>query len=212
MLIDITHPLIPGESAVWPNDTPLTREVIMDVAKGDVITLSTLRSTTHLGTHADGPNHYGQGACGVGEMPLDHYIGPCRVIRVNAAPHSRVAIDMLGDTPIDVPRILLDTGTFTTIEHFNEAFAALDPDLIDFLADQGVRTIGLDSPSVDILDSKDLPTHARCLARDVAIIEALRLQDVPPGLYELMAQPLKLMGVDGSPVRAVLRTTDQSPT
>ena len=40
----------------------------------------------------------------------------------------------------------------------------------------------------------------------MAILETLRLTDVPDGRYELMAQPMKLMGFDGSPVRAVLRS------
>ena len=206
MLIDITHRIVPGQSKVWPGDTPPTREIVMDLADGDTVTLSTIRSTVHLGTHADGPCHYAQGAAGVGEMNLDHYIGPCRVIRVKSAPRTRVTIDMLGDAPIDAPRILIDTGTFTTIEHFNEDFAALDPALVDHLAAHGVITVGLDSPSVDIIDSTSLPAHARCLSAGMAILETLNLSGVSPGRYELLAQPLKLMGVDGSPVRAVLRT------
>lgn len=206
MLIDITHRIVPGQSTVWPGDNPPTREVVMDLANGDAVTLSTLRSTVHLGTHADGPCHYAQDAAGVGEMNLDHYIGPCRVIRVQAAPRTRVTIDMLGDAPIDAPRILIDTGTFTTIEHFNEHFAALDPDLVDHLAAHGVITVGLDSPSVDIIDSTSLPAHGRCLEAGMAILETLKLAGVTPGRYELLAQPLKLIGVDGSPVRAVLRT------
>jgi arylformamidase len=128
------------------------------------------------------------------------------VIRVQAAPRTRVTIDMLGDAPIDAPRILIDTGTFTTIEHFNENFAALDPDLVDYLAAHGVITVGLDSPSVDIIDSTSLPAHGRCLEAGMAILETLKLAGVTPGRYELLAQPLKLIGVDGSPVRAVLRT------
>lgn len=206
MLIDITHPIVPGRTVVWPGDTPPTREVLMDLAQGDSVTLSTLHSTVHLGTHADGPCHYGQGAPGVGEMELEHYIGPCRVIRVDAAPGTRVTVDMLGGVPLDASRILIDTGTFCEVSTFNERFAALDPALIDHFATNGVITVGLDSPSVDLMGSKDLPTHARCLAHGMAILETLRLGHVEPGLHELMAQPLHLAGMDGSPIRAVLRT------
>ncbi|MCZ6834539.1 MAG: arylformamidase, partial [Planctomycetota bacterium] len=66
--------------------------------------------------------------------------------------------------------------------------------------------VGLDTPSVDLQNSKDLPSHARFLANDMAILEGLVLADVPAGLYELIALPLKLMGFDASPVRAVLRS------
>jgi len=204
-LIDITHPIVAGSTPVWPGDTQPSREILMHLEQGDSVTLSTLRSTVHLGTHADGPCHYGTDAAGVGEMMLEHYIGPCRVISVDVQPRTRVTIADLGDAPVDAPRILINTGTFTTLDEFNEDFAALDPDLIDHLAAQGVITIGLDSPSVDIIDSKELPAHGRCLAHGMAILETLRLTGVPDGCYELLAQPLKLMGFDGSPVRAVLR-------
>jgi arylformamidase len=209
-LIDITHPIVAGSTPVWPGDTPPTREVLMHLDQGDSVTLSTLRSTVHLGTHADGPCHYGTGGGGVGEMAIEHYIGTCRVISVDVQPRTRVTIADLGDAPVDAPRILINTGTFTTLDVFNEDFAALDPDLIDHLAAHGVITIGLDSPSVDIIDSKDLPAHGRCLANSMAILETLRLTDVPDGRYELLAQPLKLMGFDGSPVRAVLRPEQSS--
>ncbi|MBK34863.1 MAG: kynurenine formamidase [Gemmatimonadetes bacterium] len=204
-LIDITHEILPGSTAVWPGDTPPSREVLMHLDKGDTVTLSTLRSTVHLGTHADGPCHYASGQASVGEMPLGHYIGPCRVVEVNIAPGSRVGIKDLGEAPIDTPRLLINTNTFHGIETFKEDFAALDPELVDHLAEHGVMTIGLDSPSVDLIDSKDLPAHGRCLAHGIAILETLKLSGVEPGTYELLAQPLKLMEFDGSPIRAVLR-------
>jgi arylformamidase len=39
----------------------------------------------------------------------------------------------------------------------------------------------------------------------MAILEGLVLRHVPDGVYELIALPLKLVGFDGSPVRAILR-------
>jgi arylformamidase len=57
-----------------------------------------------------------------------------------------------------------------------------------------------------VQESKDLPAHARFLARDVSILEGLRLDHVAPGEYELIALPLPLVGFDASPVRAVLRS------
>lgn len=204
-LIDITHEIHPDRSKAWPGDNPPSREVLLHIDHGDSVTLSTLHSTVHLGTHADGPCHYAPDGEGVGEMALDHYIGSCRVIRVDVEPRARVTIEDLGDAPIDAPRILIDTGTFDTLDTFNEDFAALDPDLIDHLAANGVITIGLDSPSVDIIDDSMIQAHGRCRTHGMAILETLRLADVAPGRYELLAQPLKLMGFDGSPVRAVLR-------
>ena len=112
--------------------------------------------------------------------------------------------------PVLAPRILLATGTFPDPTDFNEDFAAYSPELVDALQAQGVRLIGIDTPSVDLFSSKDLPVHLRCLAHDMAILEGLVLTDVPAGLYELIALPLKLVGFDASPVRAVLRTMPSS--
>ncbi len=205
-LIDIT-PAVTERLGVWPGDTKPQREVLCDIARGDTVTLSTLRSTVHLGAHADGPNHYGKGAAGIGEMPLHHYIGPCVVIRCPISRGSRLGpADIPGGLDsVTRPRVLFATGTFPDAHNWNDDFAALSPELVEALAARGVVTIGIDTPSVDLISSKDLPAHAAFLRHGVVILEGLMLADVPTGEYELMAQPLKLIGFDGSPVRAVLR-------
>jgi len=208
MLYDISPPLTP-KLAVWPGDTPLSREMLMEIEKGDSVTLSTLRATVHLGAHADGPNHYGPAriASSIDQRDLDFYLGPCQVMHIDVARGTRVAISNL-KSPIKAGRLLLATGTFPDPQRWNDDFAALEPDLVDHLHEEGVMLIGIDTPSVDLLDSKDLPSHARFLANDMAILEGLVLTDVPDGLYELIALPLRLVGFDASPVRAVLRTLE----
>jgi arylformamidase len=205
-LIDLSPPITP-ELAVFPGDTPPSREVLMDMARGDHLTLSTLRTTVHLGSHADGMNHYGtgEGAPAIDAMSLEHFIGPCRVIRVHAAPGERITIAHLGDAPIDHPRILLATGSHPDPTTWIESFNGLEPELVDHLADRGVITVGLDTPSVDVATAKQLVAHHRFLARGVAIIEGLVLDGVAAGTYEFIALPLRLVGFDASPVRAVLR-------
>ena len=106
---------------------------------------------------------------------------------------------------VRAPRVLVATGTFDDPEAFTTDFAALSVELIDTLDAQGVRTIGIDTPSVDLFESKDLPAHHAFLRHDMAILEGLVLRDVPEGVYELIALPLRLEGFDASPVRAVLR-------
>lgn len=204
MLYDISPPITEALQ-VWPGDTPPAREVLLDMKRGDSITLSTLHATVHLGAHADGPNHYGIDAPGIDGRSLDDYLGPCQVVRVNAGPRMRIgSADWSG--PIRAPRVLFRTGTFPDPNAFREDFAALSPELIEHLARAGVRLVGIDTPSVDLFDSTDLPTHRAFLRHDVAILEGLVLDHVPEGLYELIALPLRLIGFDASPVRAVLRT------
>jgi arylformamidase len=204
-LWDITPPITP-DLAVWPGDTPPRREVLLDAARGHTVTLSTLHATVHLGAHADAPSHVALNADAdaIAARDLAPYLGPCLVRSVNVGRGRRVGWEELGPVG-DVSRLLLRTGTFPDPRTFSTDFAAIDPDLIHGLADRGLCLIGLDTPSVDPFDSKDLPAHHACIARNVAILEGLVLDGVPDGLYELIALPLRLVGFDASPVRAVLR-------
>ena len=202
-IFDITPP-ITADLQVWPGDTPTSREVLLDMGRGDNLTLSTLHATVHLGAHADGPSHYGLNAPAIDERDLDYYVGPCQVMHVSVAPRQRISRSELTER-VSMERVLLGTGTFPDPESWNSDFAGLDPDLVDHLHDLGVRLIGVDTPSVDLFDSKDLPAHHRFLANDMAILEGLVLADVPAGIYELIALPLKLVGFEASPVRAILR-------
>lgn len=206
-LLDIT-PRITPRLAVWPGDTPPAREVLLEIAQGATVTLSTLRVMVHVGAHADAPNHYAAGAAAIDERELDSYIGECAVVHVAAARGQRVTprlFDPAAGGGALPPRVLIGTGTFPDPEKWNEDFAALAPELVDALHERGVRLVGIDTPSVDLMHDKQLLAHGRFLAHDMAILEGLVLRDVPAGRYELIALPLPLAGFDASPVRAVLR-------
>lgn len=204
MLYDISPP-VDNALKVWPGDTPPSREVLLDMARGANMTLSTLHTTVHAGAHVDAPSHYGVDAPTMEQRSLDIYLGRCQVVSVDVARGTRITPAAI-NTDVQAPRVLLATGTYPDPTSFNEDFAACSRDLIDFLADRGVLLVGIDTPSVDLFESTDLPAHKRVLARDMAILEGIVLKDVPDGLYELIALPLRLVGFDASPVRAVLRT------
>ncbi len=204
MIYDIT-PAITPDLAVWPGDTPPTREVLLDMAHGSNITLSTLRATVHLGAHADAPNHYQRDGTSIEQRDLTRYLGQCQVIRVVAKPGERVSMAKL-PTVIAAERVLIATGTYTPGNVFHKDFAALDPAMVEHLGRQQVKLVGIDTPSVDLYESKDLPTHQVVFKYDMAILEGLDLSNVPAGVYELIALPLRLVGFEASPVRAILRT------
>ncbi len=208
---DISPSLSP-KTAVFPGDTELSRDVLLDMRTGDHLTLSTLRTTVHVGSHADGANHYERAGAPIDQMPLTHYLGHCQVVeaKVTREPDGtsrpRVAMKHLAQgIASGAERVLFKTGTQPNKGEFNDDFAGLEPALIDELGSRGIITIGMDTPSVDVSDSKDLPSHAACARNRIAIIEGLVLDDVAPGMYELIALPLRLEGFDASPVRAVLR-------
>ncbi len=179
----------------------------MDLHRGDSVTLSTLRATVHLGAHADAPSHYGRDSPTIEARDLSLYIGMCQVIHVAVERGGLVRPEHLRE-PITAPRLLLRTGTFPDHDRFAEDFAAISEEFVEHCADRGVRLIGIDTPSVDPFTSKHLPAHRAFLRHDLAILEGLVLGEVAEGVYELIALPLRLVGFDASPVRAILRTLD----
>lgn len=205
-VFDISPPLT-ANLAVFPGDTPLGREVLLRREDGASVTLSTLRATVHLGAHVDAPSHYGTGAATIEATPLARLLGPCTVVRPGSTA-GRVSDEDLADAlagRAPAERVLVATDSYVDPNRWTPGFTSLAPEAIDWLAGRGVRTIGVDTPSVDAADSKDLPAHAAVLRHGMTILEGLVLADVPAGSYELIALPLRLVGFDGSPVRAVLR-------
>lgn len=228
MIYDISQPLTP-EIRVWPGDVPLSRDVRHFDMGGTPVTSTSLRATVHLGTHADAPCHYVPGDLSIDACDLDAYIGRCQVFRIEVPRGGAVTPAMLTTrltTPpsgggqsssfapavpasaITAPRVLIATNTYPDPTNFNEDFAGLSVELIDHLHAAGVRLVGVDTPSVDRFADEHLPVHRRIGETGMLILEGLRLTDVPPGDYDLIALPLRLTGSDGSPVRAVLRSLE----
>ncbi|MDE0957674.1 MAG: cyclase family protein [Planctomycetota bacterium] len=204
-LIDISPALSPS-IAVFPGDSPLTREVLLDLRNDDNLTLSTLRSTVHIGSHLDAPSHYDAEGDTIDAIDLQRCIGPCDVMRIDVERGS--VIEELPRDPCE-ERLILATGTHPDPQQWGGDFAGIDPGLIEKLSAAGVRLLGVDTPSVDVASSKDLPAHDACRRTGILILEGLVLDGVSDGIYELIALPLKLTGFDASPVRAVLRSLDR---
>lgn len=201
-LIDIS-PAITSAIAVFPGDTPFSRRVLLDMADGANLTLSTMETTLHLGSHADAESHYAIDGRTIESMPLELYVGACDVVEVTPSAGERVQVDDIHGEIVS-PRVLIRTGTQPDKNVFG-GYCGLSPALVHHLATRRVRLIGVDTPSVDPGDSKALEAHAACREHGIAIIEGLVLDGVPLGQYELIALPLKIVGGDASPVRAVLR-------
>jgi arylformamidase len=201
-LIDIS-PLVSERIGVFPGDTPYRRLVALQLAAGDNIDLSALHTTLHVGAHADAPSHYAPGGAGIAARPLDLYYGPCQVISVDVPRDGRIVPGQV-TVPIAAPRVLFRTGTFPDPEVFNEDFASASPELVDWLHERRVRLLGIDTPSVDPCRDPVLHSHRAAARCDMALLEGLVLEHVEPGLYTLVALPLRLESADASPVRAAL--------
>jgi arylformamidase len=207
--LDISPPLS-ERIAVWPGDTPYRRTPVSEPGatpggSGWELLVSSIHTTLHVGAHADAPNHFEPGALGIDRVPLGPYRGVCEVVDVSLPPGGVIMPSHLRGKLPNAPRVLFRTGSFPDPEHFEQNFVAFSPELIRWLGDAGVVLVGIDTPSVDPFSSKALPSHHETRrAPALAILEGLDLSQVQPGLYELVALPLRLEGADASPVRATL--------
>ncbi len=206
MLIDISRPLHPG-SPHWPGDCPTAFHLNARIADGASCNVGELRLSVHNGTHADAPFHYNNRGATIDALDLGRFVGPARVI--DARGRAALTADLLADlTAAEIaaaPRLLFRTDAWGDPAAFPSTWPLLDPALPAWLAARGALLVGLDVPSVDELTSKELPRHRRMESAGLFILESLDLRGVAPGVYELIALPLRLRGADGSPVRAVLR-------
>lgn len=205
MLIDIS-PVIDESIRVWPGDTPFVRTLNRDMTAGANLTLSDIRTSVHVGAHADAPSHYVRQGPDIASRRLDYYIGRCVVLHVRARRGERITPEHLSGKVVSAPRVLLRTGTFPDPRAWNNDFASLSPALVDDFYRHGVILIGIDTPSVDPFESSALEAHQAFARNDMAILEGLVLDQAEEGEYELIALPLRIAHGDASPVRAVLRT------
>jgi arylformamidase len=206
-LIDISPPLS-ADTPVFPGDSPFHSVWRWRMQDGAPVNVSTITLSVHAGAHADAPLHYDRTGAPIDAVPLDRFVGPCRVLDMRGAGtfvRAEALARSLGEAALP-PRILLRTHAVSPVA-WDPSFTALHPAAIELLAARGVVLVGVDTASVDPADSKTLPAHDAARRCGLTILENLVLSHVAAGNYELIALPLRLAGLDAAPVRAVLRTT-----
>jgi arylformamidase len=204
--IDISIPLHSGMVA-WPGDDPFKRIRTLRITQGDHCNLSKLSMSAHTGTHMDGPKHFLDGADGIDSMPIDATVGPARVIEIRDP--ERIAIaELEPHRPAKDERLLFKTRNSTDLwkaREFQANYVYIPADTARYLAESGVRTVGVDYLSVGANGDDGDETHRILLGAGIWIIEGLNLEQVDPGDYELVCLPLKIVGGDGAPARAAVR-------
>jgi arylformamidase len=201
---DISPPVAAG-APVFPGDTPYQQHWAATIGPGCPVNVSTLTLSPHVGAHADAPLHYDAAGAAIGAVPLEPYLGPCRVIHA-IGKGALVTWAHLAHAATGLPpRVLVRTYERMPVDRWDAALAAYAPDTVEQLAQRGVQLIGIDTASIDPADSKTLDSHQAIRRHGLRVLENLVLDEVPEGDYELIALPLKLTTADASPVRAVLR-------
>jgi arylformamidase len=198
---DLTRPLRAG-MPVYPGDPPCTLAWTSRV-KPDGVNVAALGFGSHTGTHVDAPYHLREDGARVGALALDVFMGPALLLDARG----REVIDAGWLGPLLAPgctRLLLRTGAWTERDAFPTQWTPLAEDAAELLVRSGIRLLGTDAPSPDAAGSIDLPVHRILLQHEIAIVENLLLDEVPEGVHQLIAFPLRLEQADASPLRAVL--------
>lgn len=202
-IYDISRP-ISTRTAVWPGDATPDIGWSARIEEGSSVNVGVIRLSTHTATHVDAPLHYVTDGHAVDAYDLDVFIGEAALIDVSGM--GALGAGVLDLIPAEATRVLFRTGHSSAgDDEWRDDFASFTPDLIDRLAERGVKLIGTDAPSVDTAESTELPVHHTLARHGIANLENLQLSGVPVGVYEIIALPLRIAGADASPVRAVLR-------
>ncbi len=203
MLHDISIALRPG-TPEWPGDTPWDCRWAWQIAQGSSVNVSCTSGSPHVGTHADAPLHVRDGAPASEWLPVEAFLGAVWVADIR---HCTGALELhdLGLPDGNVPRLLLRTGASIAAGAFPTSWPALTVPCINALAGRGLRLLGVDCPSVDDRESKTLAAHHALFDAGACLLENLDLRDVSAGWYDLVALPLRVVGLDAAPVRALLR-------
>lgn len=189
------------------------------MSKGASVNVSCINTSPHVGTHADAPLHVKKGAPGTEELPLEAFYGKSIVVDVTdveGAIEYDLILEKIGEAVLSgsssrqysdddfIERILLKTGHTIAKGTFPDTWPCLSRDCAEQLVGRGLKLLGVDCPSVDQRESKTLEVHHELFDSGAFVLENLDLRKAEIGVYDLIAFPTKLLGLDGAPVRAVL--------
>ncbi len=204
--IDVSMPIGTG-MVHWPDNPPVIIERTLDIGRGDGANVSKMSMGTHTGTHMDAPVHFLDRGEGMESLPMQVAIGRARVIQIE---------DMESVKPNELvrhkirrgERVLFKTGNssgYLQAGSFMEDFVYVSPEAAKYLAKLGVLMVGIDYLSVGGFKADGAATHRFLLEAGIWIIEGLDLSKVGQGVYEFICLPLKIIGGDGAPARALLK-------
>ena len=194
----------------WPGDPPFSIERVREMDQDDTVNLSKITMGSHSGTHVDAPVHFIKGAKGVDRILFDTLIGPARLIEIADADAIKEE-ELAGRGIKKCERILLRTRkSLNKLLHkntFAEDFVYMEKDAAEFLVSRGIKTLGVDYLSVGGYKKNGPDVHRLLLGAGILIIEGLDLSETPPGLYDMICLPMKILDSDGAPARVILKTT-----
>ncbi len=206
---DLTH-LIQEEMTVYPGTPPpLIRPACSVEEAGYKETLLTLFS--HTGTHMDAPAHIFPRGVGLDQLPAEQFWGTAAVVDCRPlAPGGKIGLDCLKGGRVRYERaefLLFLTGwdRYWGQDAYFHNYPVPDREMIRFILETGKKGVGMDTISIDSVEDKALTNHHHILGKNLIIVENLKGLENLPGAGEIhfFALPMKYIGADGAPVRAL---------
>lgn len=194
------------QTPVYGGDPKIEITPICRISRGAGANVSAMRLGSHSGTHVDPPYHFVDGGKTVDELPMDVLVGECLVCPIEDSPVIGTAELEAADIPEGTERILFRTrnSRMWSETEFRTDYTYLDPEAAAWLVEQGIKLVGIDYLSIDKFKSGTHATHHKLLESGIVVVEGLDLSAVPGGMYMLACLPLKIIGGDGAPARAIL--------
>jgi arylformamidase len=210
--LDISLPIHPS-MAIWPGNPGVELDSAQCMQHGDVCNVSQLKIGTHTGTHVDAIKHFIKNGAGIDAAPLDHFIGPARVVAVESERTIHLS-DFDQNVISRGQRILFKSRNSREAIHsntFQKDFVHLSIEVAEWLAEMQVTCVGVDYLSVGGFEGNVVDVHKALLGNGIYAVEGLVLTDVEEGWYDLICLPLKIQGGDAGLTRAVIRKRATAP-
>jgi arylformamidase len=190
----------------WPGDT--TFEIKTDLIKdsGIDISVSSIKTSLHIGTHIDAPLHYLTNGDDVTKFTSEVLIG---IVKVISIPNEKeISVEDLKNKSINKgDRIFFKTKNSASSwvhEPFKNKFVALSGPAAKYLAEKEIMMVGIDYISIGGIENNN-EVHVTLLEKGICIVEGLFLQNIEEGLYELICLPLFIESAEGSPATVLLK-------
>lgn len=207
--IDITAPIDPKRTPIYPGDAPAKLEFMQHMDRGGKLTLSAFSMGAHTGTHVDAPMHFIKGGAPLDEIPLDTFMGPVRIVDCSAEALAIDAAELAKHDWRGAKRIFFRTRNsrkgWMTDPVFHKDFTYIAPDAAQLLADGGVVLVGVDYVSAEQFGAPEPRAHRALLGKGIPIVEGVMLTDVKPGDYELMLLPMRVVGHEAASARVLIK-------
>ena len=206
-IIDLSHPLT-ADTPVYPGD-PVPSFSVATTIRKEGYNLFNVMLGSQSGTHVDAPYHFRDHGATIDKMELSYFMGNGFILDVTG----KKGNDQINKKDIDPFDAEIEKGGIVLFrtdwykkagrdEFFEHPY--LSEEAGRYLLSKGIRTVGIDTINLDRTGGTEFPIHE--MYADAGGIIAENLANLDAVDFErpfIIFLPLKFVGCDGSPVRAV---------